>query len=61
MLKTTRLFEASALITIETVKDEVVGSSKSLKPNVEVKGFFTSKAKIVFIKLRQLFTKAPIF
>lgn len=50
MLKTIESSEASARIAIETEKDKIVGTGKSLKPNVAVKSFLTSEAKIVFIK-----------
>lgn len=52
MLKITRSSKASALIAIKTNKDEIISSSNNLKPNVTVKGFLISKAKIIFIKLR---------
>lgn len=48
-------------MAIKINRDEVIGNSKSFKLNILIKNLLISKAKIVFINLRQEFTKALIF
>lgn len=60
-MKTIGWFKVSAPIGIEANNNKIFNSGSNLKPNIGTIIFFTFKAKITFIKLRQIFIKALIF